>query len=142
MRLQACQELLKRYKCCKKVDLPKDTVPDAIAVIISVNTTWHQKKAARILLDYALGKNLVDSLIEDGAVVKDRNDRLVRKWRKSVVKRDGRCVKCGELNGLQAHHISEWADDPVNRVNVNNGVTLCKDCHAKEHPELRNLILA
>lgn len=140
-KLWAAQELLARYKPTKKVSVSKKDVEFAVAVIISKKALWYQKKAARILLDYVFGKTEVDELIQDVAVVVDRNDRLVRKWRKSVVERDKICVKCGSEKGLQAHHISHWADDPVNRIDVDNGVTLCISCHAKEHPKIQNLIL-
>lgn len=30
---------------------------------------------------------------------------------------------------MQAHHILRWADAPSLRFDVNNGVTLCYNCH-------------
>lgn len=139
--LWACQELLKRYKPLTKVQVPYDTLVDSIAVIISEHAEWYQKKAARMILDYAFGKKKIDEMIESVAVITDRDDRLVLKWRKAVIKRDGCCVECGATKNLQAHHISEWSNDPINRINLSNGKTLCTDCHAKEHPELKNFIL-
>lgn len=138
----AIQELLKRYRCNSKVSVSKADFELALAVMISEKTLWYQKKAARILLDYVLGKSESDKLVESFAVITDRNDRLVGQWRSKVIARDKKCIKCGEEKSLHAHHISHWADDPINRINVNNGVTLCSVCHAQEHPELKSLILS
>lgn len=56
-------------------------------------------------------------------------------WRKAVYKRDGyACVKCGRKGrGLQAHHIKPFIDFPDMRLDVTNGITLCLECHEKEH---------
>ena len=62
-------------------------------------------------------------------------------WRKAVYERDNYTYQeCGARGGsLNAHHIKSWAHHPELRFDVNNGVTLCRDCHSKEHPHL-NLI--
>ena len=54
-----------------------------------------------------------------------------RKWRKSVFERDNyTCQICGKRgNKLNAHHISEWANYEDLRFDINNGITLCKECH-------------
>ena len=57
-------------------------------------------------------------------------------WREAVFKRDKyTCVKCGVRNGngkrvvLNADHIKRFADFPKLRFDINNGQTLCKECH-------------
>lgn len=42
----------------------------------------------------------------------------------------------------KGNYISYWSNDPVNRVNVDNGITLCRKCHAFEHrgESVHNLI--
>lgn len=142
IRLWAAQQLLNRYKYQEKVEIPVDDLIEALAVMISVNTKWYQKKAARMILDYQFGKVSVNQMLEGEAIVSDRNDALVSRWRRNVLKRDGKCVDCGSEDNLQAHHISHWFDDPINRINLENGITLCVDCHSLEHPELSNLILS
>lgn len=141
-RLWAAGELLKRYKYHMEVKIPDDVLVDALTIMMSVDAKWYQKKAARMLLDCQFGKEVVNDMIEGFAVVTDRNDPLVRRWRKSVLKRDGKCEVCGEEENLQAHHIAHWSEDPVNRINVDNGISLCVNCHSLEHPELSNLILS
>ena len=142
MRLWAAKSLLSRYQTYKKVEIPLDDLIDALAVMISANTLWYQKRAARILLDYQFGKSEVNKMLEGQAVVLDRNDALVSGWRKAVLKRDGECKRCGSKNELQAHHISFWCDDPINRINLENGVALCSKCHSLEHPELSDLLFS
>lgn len=65
-------------------------------------------------------------------------------WRKAVYQRDNyTCQHCGSQRGgtLCAHHIQSWADYPELRFDVSNGITLCNDCHALQHPnrKVRNL---
>lgn len=142
MRLWALGEILKRYSHSEKVEVPNETVVDMVIVIFSEKATHYQKKAARMVLDYVYGEKTTDLIIEENAIVTDRNDRLVRKWRMDVIKRDGKCMNCAREYDLHAHHISHWSDDPVNRINLRNGITLCTKCHAAEHPELEKLILS
>ena len=54
-----------------------------------------------------------------------------RKWRMNVFLRDNFTCQFCQKRGcyLEAHHIKPWADYPKLRFDINNGVTLCKDCH-------------
>jgi len=57
-------------------------------------------------------------------------------WRKKVYKRDNyTCQCCGKKsNGdLVAHHLDGYSWCEGKRIDVNNGVTLCKTCHTKFH---------
>lgn len=56
-----------------------------------------------------------------------------KNWRKEVFERDNyTCQDCG-LNGkkgyLTSHHKKSWAKFPELRFELNNGKTLCEDCH-------------
>lgn len=66
---------------------------------------------------------------------RDRNTKEYKKWRAAVYQRDGyTCQKCGKTGcELAAHHIKPWAKFVDCRYDVSNGVTLCKNCHIKEH---------
>lgn len=60
------------------------------------------------------------------------------KWRIAVKRRDGRrCCHCGSTQDLHAHHIKQRASHPELAYDVENGVTLCKNCHVEEHRRLR-----
>ena len=51
-------------------------------------------------------------------------------WEENVKNRDKhRCIICGETDELEVHHISPYATDYDNRINIKNGITLCKRHH-------------
>jgi 5-methylcytosine-specific restriction endonuclease McrA len=57
-------------------------------------------------------------------------------WALAVILRDKKCVRCGDVENLQAHHLKEWKDYPDLRFVVSNGVALCPLCHHAQHPYL------
>ncbi len=64
-----------------------------------------------------------------------RESEIGQQWRRAVFARDRyRCGHCGAGDDIQAHHILPWATHPESRFDLANGVTLCLDCHEKEHP--------
>jgi Predicted restriction endonuclease len=55
-------------------------------------------------------------------------------WRKLVLERDNyRCQICDTNNNLHAHHVKPWIKYPLDRYDVNNGLTLCDRCHWRVH---------
>jgi hypothetical protein len=63
-----------------------------------------------------------------------RGSREVQQWRRAVIANDnGTCRHCGSTDSPNAHHIIRWAEDPSQRLNVDNGMVLCKPCHDEEH---------
>ena len=75
-------------------------------------------------------KESVNSLI--------RKSEAMQNWRKAVFERDDyTCQHCGTRGGqgktviLHADHIKRFADYPELRFDLNNGRTLCVDCHRK-----------
>lgn len=78
-----------------------------------------------------------------GGVAQQRNERATyeyREWRKWVFDRDNyTCKCCGDKSHkkhpvkLIAHHIYNWKDNPDKRYDINNGITLCEDCHLMFH---------
>lgn len=59
-------------------------------------------------------------------------------WRNQCLIRDGGCKKCGSRSNLRVHHIVPYKLDTALRWNVNNGITLCEDCHKQFHKEYGN----
>ena len=71
-----------------------------------------------------------------------RTSKEYRIWREAVFKRDNySCVWCG-ISGskayLQADHIKTFADYPELRFALDNGRTLCINCHKKTDTYARN----
>ncbi len=58
-----------------------------------------------------------------------------KRWALSVFRRDKfKCQMPGctsKSKKLKPHHIKRWADTPSLRCNINNGITLCQQCHLK-----------
>lgn len=65
--------------------------------------------------------------------LEDRKYEEYSKWRQEVFKRDyWTCQKCGYKKGkiITAHHKDGYDWCKERRLDVDNGITLCKDCHA------------
>lgn len=59
------------------------------------------------------------------------HDRIYLEWRNGVFERDNfTCQVCGQVGGdLQAHHLRSWSKYPDLRYVLENGLTLCVECH-------------
>lgn len=72
---------------------------------------------------------------------KDKDKRKSRdyiNWRNEVFTRDDYiCQYCGDNSGgnLNAHHMNSYDEHISDRYDINNGITLCEDCHNKFHKE-------
>jgi len=81
-----------------------------------------------------------------GKILKPQEQKLQSKWqrvRKAAFERDGyKCQICGSQKNLCGHHVQERAKHPELAYEVTNIITLCKSCHAKQHPQNSRLILA
>ena len=82
-------------------------------------------------------------------VARIRRSFKYRQWRSDVFTRDGfTCQECGKIDCLEAHHIDRFIDiikrneiktleqalDCENLWNINNGETLCEECHHRKSP--------
>ncbi|WP_062390920.1 HNH endonuclease [Pseudomonas abietaniphila] len=110
----------------------------ALAVLRSKDATPQAKAACGLILEFFVpdwkdiyGPELYGQLLE-------RDDSQVLNWRAAVLARDEyKCRRCESTESLHAHHIVRWADCPELRVELSNGMTLCKSCHEAEHAKTR-----
>ena len=55
-------------------------------------------------------------------------------WSKTIRKRDNnKCTHCNSTENLIAHHIWHKAFCPESALDVDNGITLCRECHKEQH---------
>jgi len=73
------------------------------------------------------GKSKINNII--------RGSVRYKKWRTKIFLRDKwSCQKCSDRGGnLEAHHIESFNNNIKLIFNINNGVTLCSNCHKKFH---------
>ena len=72
---------------------------------------------------------------------RDRESTSYKEWRERVYERDNwTCQVCGQYGGkLNAHHIKSYAKYPKLRLDVDNGITLCVNCHRNEHKKRKKV---
>lgn len=106
--------------------------------------TCLKKYGVKNYVELFRGKFIKDnSPVWKGGVSHHRLDRSTYEystWRKGVFTKDKyTCVKCGAKNGygkyveLNAHHIRNWKDNELLRYDIQNGITLCSNCHNSFH---------
>lgn len=61
----------------------------------------------------------------------------LKEWSAQVRERDGKCMDCGSINDLHAHHIKHKVTHPELILDLSNGKTLCYRCHKAEHERNR-----
>lgn len=89
-------------------------------------------------LGYRAYKGLLNPNWQGGKGTEHQRIRQTKdymEWRKSVYTRDDyTCQECGKRGGkLHAHHKEHFAQVPEKRLDINNGTSLCKECHGKIH---------
>lgn len=68
--------------------------------------------------------------------LKDRKYIEYYEWRKQVYERDNytcQCCKDNKGGNLVAHHILNYSEHEELKIDINNGITLCKKCHKLFH---------
>lgn len=63
------------------------------------------------------------------------SDKKAVAWSKAIKERDNyKCRVCGKYGvSLNSHHIYSWNRFEHHRYDLNNGVTLCSNCHELFH---------
>ena len=60
-----------------------------------------------------------------------RNSPKYNQWKNEIKRRDGNaCRRCGFENNLHVHHIKPFKKFPEFAVELDNGLTLCGNCHS------------
>ncbi len=55
-------------------------------------------------------------------------------WSKTIKKLDNNmCKLCGSIENLNSHHIQPKGDFPELSLFLDNGITLCEECHGEIH---------
>ena len=66
---------------------------------------------------------------------RDAGTMSYHRWRRAVFSRDEyTCRSCGKTlpaEELEAHHIKPYSVAPELQFDINNGLTLCHNCHVK-----------
>lgn len=74
--------------------------------------------------------------ISDEERMKNRDYSEYNDWREHVYKRDNYTCKCCQNNKsgvLNAHHYFNYSEYEDFRTTIENGITLCSDCHKEFH---------
>ena len=86
---------------------------------------------------YHYNPNLTDEEREKGRIILGKS---MENWRQKVFKKDNYTCQCCRNRSsknnkviLNAHHLNGYNWDKEHRVDVDNGVTLCEDCHKEFH---------
>lgn len=73
---------------------------------------------------------------------RDKDRTEYKNWRKAVFERDNyKCqARCcdGNTTKIVAHHKVFWIKNVELRFDINNGITLCVDCHRRVHKIIGN----
>ncbi len=93
------------------------------------NLGKHYSPATEFTSERISGKNNPNWVNGNYAnIVKSKKE--YRLWRKAVVERDGyACIWCNSKIRIEADHIKSFALYPELRFAIDNGRTLCRECH-------------
>lgn len=74
-------------------------------------------------------------LTEEERLRRDMFNGEIKKWRNKIYARDSyTCVICNSYGGkLNAHHLNSWDVHKEERFLMENGITLCEECHKDFH---------
>src|SRR3990167_1496308 len=110
----------------------KGGLPKCLECGKTLGSSYQAKRCSRHRANHLMGEN---SPHWRGGKGTERHKLMgryeYRIWREAVFARDNwTCQKCGERGCyLEANHIKPWALYPELRYAIDNGETLCRNCH-------------
>ncbi len=104
---------------------------------ISFSNFKKGQRCNKCKIEKMLGKNNTNynpNLTDEERVDRRKNPEY-KQWTKDVYKKDKyTCQKCFKVGyKLNSHHIEGFAENKKLRIDINNGITFCKDCHDLFH---------
>ena len=71
---------------------------------------------------------------QDKEILKNRYSPNIRVWKRLCLERDNEeCQVCSSDIDLRIHHLNSFTRFPKLQFNLDNGVTMCEDCHREFH---------
>lgn len=136
-------------QCFSKTRIRKQVISCLVCNKKVMRSLSHIKRGASFCGHDCLSRHMkkIKNHLWKGGITKKnallRMTRDYRKWRKSVFERDNyTCQLCQRVGvKLHADHIKPFAFFPKLRLNINNGRTLCVDCHKKTPTYLKRYYL-
>lgn len=108
--------------------------------LTSIGRKWTIERRLKISEDRKGDKTHLWKGGKDKKIYKHYNNAEYKIWREQIFERDNyTCQKCGVRSQvgrriyLHPHHIKSYTYYPQLRYDINNGVTLCKECHLDLH---------
>ena len=124
-----------REKCRERM-LGKKQDPETIRKRVASRDGYTHSHETRLKL--SLSNKGKHTKINSQSTQNERKSFAYKEWRRAVFIRDEfTCIWCGIKSGcgktvrFNADHIKPWAYYPDLRYDLNNGRTLCIDCHKK-----------
>jgi len=132
------KEIADYFEGQKTYDAVRNTCYKVLKIKSKYNPAVREEKTRK-----KISASLQGIDIEKWNGFKETDNALVRKsipyqkWRTKIFKRDHyTCQKCIRRSGgvyLVAHHITNFSKNLDKRINMENGITLCKECHMEFH---------
>jgi len=106
---------------------------------VEIECDYCSKSFERTPSEMAKHKNYCSEECYHASVKTDRdeNKHEHKIWRNNVRERDEwQCQNCGYVGDrIEAHHIDSWQENPQKRFELDNGISLCIECHYLTHKE-------
>lgn len=139
-RRHASGDMRGAIEAARKANLGAKRTPEQIARMFAHRkpVVYTPELRAKLSASRPKGKNHW-RWVEDRKYLMDkaliRNSFEYKEWHRKVLERDWfTCQQCGyKGKKLNVHHIELFISTPDKRFDVDNGLTLCVDCHRHHH---------